>query len=343
MKTELVDMGKATAELRVGSLLKYLNQREKKFKGISSRIPIDEAALLDRAVRGTESSILNRIASDPKHRGHKGVLDRYGDAVIGKFEEQLQIGLLTRKPWAEMRADLTEQSPFLKGAPAHWAERIVRTELMGASNMAGLEVVRGAQDELGDMVKILVATFDDRTGADSYAVHGQIRRPSEAFDSWFGSYQHPPNRPNDREIVIPHRMSWPIESEFEPVSDSQVASRWAAEGRKGSPPRRPKLSTEDRKLFGKELTPGQLAPIPSPMTQATAPQAKQQGPMAGEPFAGFQHAAGKARETGKTVYASASKTMMGGNMQQVPKLAYSPWKSGGQWIVLPNGSWSFES
>lgn len=88
--------------------------------------------------------------------------------------------------------------------------------------------------------------------SDSYAVHGQIRKPEEAFQSWFGFYQHPPNRPNDREVVVPHRMSWPIPPYLAWKTDAQVIARWHYDGRKGHPPPRPKMTTVPLEQFGKQ-------------------------------------------------------------------------------------------
>lgn len=126
---------------------------------------------------------------------------------------------------------------------------------MGAYNRAGWEANREADDQLGDMVKILSATFDDRTGSDSFAVHGQIRRPDEAFESWFGLYQHPPNRPNDREIVVPHRISWPIPEYLKWRADDEIKARWTREKRKGPPPERPKMTTIEIDQFGRAEPP----------------------------------------------------------------------------------------
>lgn len=228
---------------QVGSTVQYLNVAERAYVGVHSRLPIREAALLDRVKSGTEASVLRRLSGDPSNPAAKGILDRYGESVIGKFEDALQLRFVARQPWAEVRDALTAESPFLQGAPASWAERIVRTETMNANNRAGWETIRGANQSLGDMVKILMATFDDRTGADSFAVHGQIRHPEEAFESWFGLYQHPPNRPNDREVVVPQRLAWPLQPTLYPKSDAEVFARWAMEKRKGSPPPRPLMST----------------------------------------------------------------------------------------------------
>ena len=251
LQAAVVDQADEAADAQVTSTVRYLNAAERQYRGVNQRLPIREAALLDSATAGTESSVLRRLAGDPANPASKGILDRYGESVIGKFEEQLQLRFVARQPWAEVRDALVSESLFLQGAPAHWAERIVRTETMNANNRAAWETMRGANADLGDMVKILMATFDNRTGADSIAVHGQIRHMEEAFASWFGLYQHPPNRPNDREIVVPQRLSWPLPGTLLQRSDAEVSARWALEGRKGAPPARPLMSTlSSTEVFG---------------------------------------------------------------------------------------------
>ena len=132
-----LDVGDATARATAKGSIRYLEAVEKQFAGLGrAPIAIDQARVLDRAATGARSSILHRILTDPDHPGRPGVLDRYGDAVVENFEQELQTGVLTQKPWSEVRQDLVAQSPFLQAAPAHWATRIVRTELMGAANVA---------------------------------------------------------------------------------------------------------------------------------------------------------------------------------------------------------------
>lgn len=242
---------KEAAEQETRTTVQYLASAEQQFRGLARPLAIREAALLDKVSAGTEASVLRRLGGDPSAPQQQGILNRYGMSTVESFEGVLQQRFLQGMPWAEARAQLIDESPFLQGAPAHWAERILRTETMAAHGRAAWESIRGANAELGDMVKIISCTFDSRTGADSYAVHGQIRRPEEAFDSWFGQFMHPPDRPNDRGVVVPHRLSWPIPRSLMPRSEGEVRARWAAEGRKGSPPARPLLSTIDRALFGR--------------------------------------------------------------------------------------------
>ena len=60
------------------------------------------------------------------------------------------------------------------------------------------------------MHKKLVSTFDTVTGRDSVKLHGQTRLVNKPFyDSVNGiSYMAPPNRPHDREIIVPWRTSY---------------------------------------------------------------------------------------------------------------------------------------
>lgn len=276
--TTVLEATKVAAVGAATGTVKYVQEADKQYRGLSERgLALNPAMVFDRAVSGAQSSILNRILSDPQHPDRPGVLDRYGAAVVQQFERTLAKRLVTGKPWGEVRKELTSESSFLQGAPLYWAERILRTESMYAHNRAGLEAMASIDEQSGGgAVKILCATFDHRTSADSFAVHGQIRRLSEPFDWWGGKYMNPPNRPNDREVVIPHRIEWPLPPELEPKSDAEVAARWALEKRKGAVPPRPNMSTVDRSLFGKvpEEVAVEQAPVqPMPVEQALPPPA----------------------------------------------------------------------
>ncbi len=275
MERVLLDQAPGAAESAAAGTIDYLNRLEQKFRGLGTQgLALDEAAMFEQARVGARASILRRLASSGPsapvgsptqlHPGKPGILDRYGIATIGEFEKTLQSGVVARSSWDEMKAAIVTKSPFLQGKPGFWAERIVRTEMLGAYNRGSWEAGRQADDQLGDLVKILSATFDDRTGSDSFAVHGQIRRTDQAFESWFGLYQHPPNRPNDREIVVPHRISWPIPEYLRWKEDGEIVERWTKEKRKGSPPPRPNMTTIPIASFGNRVPPpaGERRPKP---------------------------------------------------------------------------------
>lgn len=262
LKGTILDTGEDAAKGATRHTINHIVTLDDQFRGTGTQpLALKEAQMFEAASEGVRSSILRRLASSgtPPARGtevelpHKakvGILQRYGLETIKRFEKTLQQGLIGKKSWAQMRADIIADSPFLQQAPGHWAKRIVRTEVMGAYNRAGWHATKQANEQLGDMVKILSATFDDRTAADSYAVHGQIRRPDEPFEWWDGLYQHPPNRPNDREIVTPHRIAWPIPPYLKWRSEDEVFAAWRRQGRKGAPPPRPQMTTIAIDRFG---------------------------------------------------------------------------------------------
>ncbi len=257
MRSGILDLGKDAAEYAADSTLRSLQAGEDAY-GTGQPLAIDHAAFFDSSIQGARSSILRRLGSsgtsapgapEVEHKAKAGILQRYGMNVIGDFEHVLRKGMIQRKSWDDMRDELVTKSPFLQGAPAHWAERIVRTEVMGAYGRASYESSVQADKKLGGAVKILTATFDNRTAADSYAVHGQIRRPEENFDTWQGPVMFPPARPNDREVVVTHRHGWKIPPYLKPKSPAEIAARWTWEGRKGSHPPIPRRSTVPSSTF----------------------------------------------------------------------------------------------
>jgi hypothetical protein len=265
MENVLVGNAVDAADKATEGTIDYLHRVDQQYRGISTQpLAIDEAAMFESARVGARASVLRRLSSSgegapgaPKeaHPAKLGILQRYGVETVKMFEDELQAGMLQKRSWEDMKNAIVGKSSFLQGKPAFWAERIVRTEVMGAYARGAWEATREADDELGDMVKLVSATFDDRTGSDSFAVHGQIRRVDEAFESWFGLYQHPPNRPNDREIVVPHRISWPIPGYLRWKTDAEIEARWTKEKRKGSPPPRPNMTTVPVDRFGKQQPP----------------------------------------------------------------------------------------
>jgi hypothetical protein len=232
----VLDEGSQVASSSGDGVLAYMRAAERAFRGVNSVLPLRESMMLDAATQGAKASILRRLAGEGGAKG-EGVLARYGEATIADFERKLRVGVATQKPVSQVREELVESSPFLQQAPASWAERLVRTELHGASNRAAHEAHKSAQRQLGDVVRILSATFDDRTGADSWNVHGEIRRTLEPFeyvthDGEHEMFLHPPNRPNDREIVLAHRLSWPVPPALRPRDTGAVRQRYERQGGK---------------------------------------------------------------------------------------------------------------
>ena len=247
LKGVVLQQGTKAAKESARHTVDYMVAADRAFRGVGEQsLALDAASMMESGVRGARSSVLSRIAHGVEKRGRRarvGVLSRYGIETIREFEHVMQVGLVGKKSWIDMRNDLIETSPFLQGKPAWWAHRIVRTEVMSAYSASTHHAIVESSKKLSGMLKILCETFDDRTAADSYADHGQVRRPSEEFENWYGTFLHPPGRPNDRAIVVAHRMRWPLPETLRPKTDDEVAEAWAREKRKGEPPDRPLMST----------------------------------------------------------------------------------------------------
>src|ERR1700729_4108266 len=252
--SHLLTQAPLMAEKGAEHTAEYLKAADQAFRGVGQQpLALRTAMMLEAARGGSSASILRRLSGETAHPARLGILQRYGVETIGHFETELQKGLLGKKSWAQMREDITAKSPFLQGAPAYWAQRIVRTESMAAQNRGQYEAILQADDDLGDMCKIVSCVFDDRTGADSVAIHGQIRRPEEPFESWNGAFQHPPDRPNDRASTTPHRIAWPIPPYLAWADAEAIERAWKRDGRKGAPPERPLMTTIPLSDFGKRM------------------------------------------------------------------------------------------
>src|ERR1700677_2341283 len=232
MGPEIADDAVDAAGEASDHVAEFLRASERKFNGIASTLPIDDAAMASSAVAGTRASVLRRLMVEHPDGKGGGILQRYGFSVVEGFERQLAVAVATKKPFDEVRDALVEQSPFLQGAPRSWADRIARTETHFAYNKGAHEAMKAAEPDVGAMFRILVATFDDITGPDSVCVHGEVRRMNEPFEyvDYEGKHEEfmiPPNRPNDREIVVAHAARWPIPKSFAPKTDGEVKAAYA--------------------------------------------------------------------------------------------------------------------
>jgi hypothetical protein len=266
IKGVLLDQAPEAAAKGAEHTANYLVAADKAFRGVGQQpLALRTALMMEAAGKGSVSSILRRLASDPEHPARMGILQRYGVETIGHFEREMQKGILGKKSWEEMRQDITKESPFLQGAPAFWGRRIVRTEAHAALGRGAHEALVKVNDDLGGFAKILSCVFDDRIGADSVAVHGQIRRPEEPFESWNGDFMYPPDRPNDRAVSTPHRIQWPIPPYLAWQDEDAIADAWERDGRKGAPPERPLMTTIPLEQFGQ---------VPDEATSASSPQSE---------------------------------------------------------------------
>ena len=110
---------------------------------------------------------------------------------------------------------------------ASFVNLITRTELMTAINQAIQRTTVALSLVVPDMRRLIVSTFDEKTAPDSIFVHGELRRVDEPFIDGAGRvYLVPPARPNDREIILPWRASWPVPSWGKPKPDEEREAAW---------------------------------------------------------------------------------------------------------------------
>lgn len=142
-------------------------------------------------------------------RGFQASMGRYGVGVVAAVEDAVTANALLGKPWYEAERVLKGKISGVLADEQWKIDRIMRTETAAVYNGALLASLEEEDDDDEPMLKRLSATFDKVTGADSVAAHGQVRKVGEPFQDIRGRlYQAPPNRPHDREVVLPHRASW---------------------------------------------------------------------------------------------------------------------------------------
>ena len=91
---------------------------------------------------------------------------------------------------------------------------IARTELHNAYNLGKMRGMEETEEDIPDLQKALFHPMDSRTGKDSkYAASkdlvADLDKPFRyKWNGEWREFMNPPDRPNDRSILIPYRKSW---------------------------------------------------------------------------------------------------------------------------------------
>lgn len=209
------EAGDISHEAQVESLRglgSHITRMEKEFTGADVALPIDEAARFAGVIDKRRTSLLVQ---------HERSMANYGGHVIKKVEDELSVSLVTGE------TSTAAIDRVRKTADVEWyqAERIVRTETAWAFNATHADGIAEVAAEIEDLYMRWVehvtdagTPLDDRVGADSIAMHGQIVRPGGLFvmphdadvspSMWGEKWSFPPNRPNDRAVLAPWRPHW---------------------------------------------------------------------------------------------------------------------------------------
>jgi hypothetical protein len=137
-------------------------------------------------------------------------LDQYGNGLLTQITNGLFSAAAGEASYSEVVGRISQ---FFTGK--EWElHRIVRTELHHVYNTAKVNGLKEIAEEVDDMQKTLIHPLDARTGEDSeYAASlNMIVDIDKPFVyTWrkkVREYMAPPDRPNDRSILVPYRASW---------------------------------------------------------------------------------------------------------------------------------------
>lgn len=132
---------------------------------------------------------------------HKNSIKHWGNVVERRVRDIMKAATIDRMTYREMTLHLSKETENME---VWQALRIIRTEGSYAYNAAHHSTLYAARESgIADLKKTCIATFDNRTSADSIPVHEQIREIGEMFVDGYGrEYMHPPGRPNDREREV---------------------------------------------------------------------------------------------------------------------------------------------
>ena len=220
------ELGDVTREAQVESLhslIRTVKQLEHHFTGHAPVLPIEDAARFAGVIDGSRQSLLSM---------HQSSIDRYGEVVIGKVQDQLAVSLAS----GEALGDAIDRVHGVIEGEFWQAERIARTECMWSANRTHIDGIQEIAEENPDMdlkqqwiehCSDDGEPLDDRVAVDSLAMMGQVTDPggmftcpdeSEVPDAKGRTIVPPslagkqvscaPLRPNGRETIMPWSASW---------------------------------------------------------------------------------------------------------------------------------------
>lgn len=176
-----------------------VNALEKKFNGITTP-PVSLDAILSASQ--PETFLFNQYESS---------VQTYNQSLRVEFQRVLGQSLLQQKTWSQAVFDMEQ----VFNESEYRLQRIVRTELhniYNVSKLKGFDRIRGKY--FPDLKKTLYHPMDSRTGKDSIKASKEnlivaLDKPFKyTFNGKERVFFNPPDRPNDRSILIPYRESY---------------------------------------------------------------------------------------------------------------------------------------
>lgn len=187
-----------STEQSIEDLIKEVNKFEKKFAGITSPLPVD--------------AIVTSL--DPKNfliNQYQSSINRFNVELRNEIQRVLTQAIIERVPFDKVVNRISNEM----ATEEFKVLRIARTELHQIYNFSKISGMRELREELlPDLQKTLVHPMDARTALDSkeLAKLNPVVNIDKPFKFKFRGQERvfmaPPDRPNDRAILVPFRASW---------------------------------------------------------------------------------------------------------------------------------------
>lgn len=188
----------AVGEQGIEDSVKEVNKLEKHYTGIIGAVPID--TIIESV--NPDNFLFNK---------YQASMDNYSQGLRNSFRQSLTQHLIQGSTWSQA---VYEIEKVFTGN--EWQiPRIVRTELhnlYSLSKLKGFEEIK--KEYLPDIKKTLYHPKDGRTGEDSKQLIKEnlivdLNKPFVyTFNNKKRVFMTPPDRPNDRAILIPYRKSY---------------------------------------------------------------------------------------------------------------------------------------
>lgn len=197
-RTEILLGAQMSTEQAREDLIREANKFRQDFQGISQPLPVN--IILETL--NPDNFLINQYATS---------LEAYDQTIRAKIQRTLGQAALERVPLNRvinrMENDLaTEEYRLL---------RIARTELHNIYNVSKMKSMVSLRDsDIPKLKKTIINPMDSRTGEDSKFLAAknpivEIEKPFKyTYKGQKRTFMAPPDRPNDRGILVPYSSDW---------------------------------------------------------------------------------------------------------------------------------------
>ncbi len=208
-QAHLEDTGRLAATIAPRQVTHMIGAVEGQLGRMTPVIQSAQAAVVRGVYPGVAPTLLDRYRKQTK---------LYGPQALVSIKDSLAHAMIQGEDVDQAVTRLVKTDGIFDGQ-RYRAERIVRTEMSWTFGVARQRSMEELKPAVPKLMKKLVATRDDREGQDSKDLDGQTVPVDQPF-IWHVKdsrgrptgkvvrYMQPPNRPNDREVVIPWVAGW---------------------------------------------------------------------------------------------------------------------------------------